>query len=106
MARTPLLATYPHGSRPVFTVVFSDAEGLSRTATACVFKLRSPAGVETVYTYGVDSSVTNTATNTFRFECPKLLLDGDWYCRAVATAGFDAPAEGRIYVERSAFTSP
>lgn len=101
-----ILERYPHGSRPVATAVFTDLAALNRTTAACIFKLRDPSGDETAYVFGTDSSVTNPATNTFRFEMPKLNEDGYWHVRAVASSGFDAPAEATFYVERSAFDSP
>lgn len=101
-----VLESYPHGSRPVATATFTDLAVLGRTTLACTFKLRDPSGDETSYVYGIDASVTNPSTNVFRFECPKLTVDGYWYVRAVASSGFDAPAETRFYVERSAFTTP
>lgn len=97
------LETYLHGTRPIVTATFTDAAGQGRTATDCLYSLKSPSGVTTTYDFGTDTNVTNPSTNVFACELPALNEDGDWYVNATATAGFDAPAEAKITISRSVF---
>jgi hypothetical protein len=97
--------TFDVGDKPVFTATFKNtAEALTDPSTV-IFIWRTPAGVETSYTYGVDSQVTKTSTGVYAFAAPTVAASGRHWCRAKGTAGLIAAAEYPIQARISAFTT-
>ena len=94
------------GDKPVFTATFKNTADALTSPSTVVFLWRTAAGVETSYTSGVDSEVSEASTGVFTFAAPTITTAGAHYCRAKGTAGLIAAAELGVGVRSSKFTTP
>jgi hypothetical protein len=97
--------TFDIGDKPVFTAKFYDTADTLTDPSAVVFRWRTPAGVETAYTYGTDSEVAKTATGIYTFTPPTIAAQGKHTVRAKGTAGLIAAAELAVAARASSFTT-
>lgn len=97
--------TYQIGKRVRSSVVFRDVAGAATDPSTVVFKVRTPSGSETTYTYGVDAAVVKDATGTYHVDVT-LTAAKRWSFRWNGTGALIAASETSIEVEPSAFVRP
>jgi hypothetical protein len=99
------MTLYQIGDQPRLTAQFVSDESGALDPTTVVCKIRTPAGVETAYTYGVDPEVVRDSAGAYHFDL--LLTEAlTWWHRWTGTGLLVAAGEQPIYVEPSAFASP
>jgi hypothetical protein len=98
--------TYPDSTKQI-TVDFRNSSGTLFDPTTVVFKLYSPGGVETTYTYGEDSECQKTATGQY-VAYATLDEPGRWFYQWVITSGspeVTSIAQGNVIVRNTPFYS-
>jgi hypothetical protein len=99
------------GDRTRFTATFRDLDSALFDGNVVLFKLKSPAGTETTYRYGVDAALTRVSLGVYRIEVP-WTLKGTWHRRWEVLTIIDDPtstlvaSEAAVQVHTSAFASP
>lgn len=78
------------------------SSGANVNPSAVMFKVRSPAGVVTTYTYGQDAALVRDATGVYHVDV-SADEPGDWAYRFWSTGTGQAAAEGRFGVRYSRF---
>ena len=98
--------TYQIGQQITWTGEFKNNAGTLADPDDVTFVWRTPAGVETSYTYGDDAQVTKTATGVYEFESPTVTVAGQHVCRVKSVDGFATATETAVSVRASKFTTP
>jgi hypothetical protein len=80
------------------------SSGTNVNPSAVMFKVRTPAGVVTTYTYGVDAALVRDATGVYHVDVSADTA-GDWLYRFWSTGTGQAAEEGRFRVQSSLFSS-
>lgn len=93
---------YDVGDRVRLTHTFTNADGANTDPTTIVFKFKTPAGVTTTYTYGVNAELTKVSTGVYRVFI-SLSAAGIWRYRIEGTGVLEAANEDAIHVNRSFF---
>ena len=102
----PTPATFDIGDQPIYSVTFTNTAGVVADPSTVVWLYRTPAGVETSYTYGASVSVTRVSTGVYEFTVPTITAAGSHAVRAKGTAGLVTAVEQEFRVRPSNFTSP
>lgn len=76
------------------------SSGANVNPAAVMFKAKSPAGVVTTYTYGVDAALVRDATGVYHVDVSATEA-GDWSYRFWSTGTGQAAAEGQFGVRFS-----
>lgn len=91
---------YIPGQVTRLSLAIADVDGAAQDPGALRLMVKSPAGVVTLYTYGVDASLVRAAAGSYRADVP-LAAAGQYRYRWEADAPFAGAAEGFIYVAPS-----
>ncbi len=90
--------SYIIGAVPKLAVIFRSESGLAVEPTTVKFKYKTPSGVITTLTYGVDTEIEkNPTTKEYSIELPADEA-GSWIYRWESTGNYQAAAEGRFIV--------
>jgi len=81
---------------------FTNAADVAVDPTAVTAKIKTPAGVVTTYTYGVDAQLVRSTAGTYYVDVSATAA-GDWYYRFASTGDGQAAGENKFYVKESAF---
>lgn len=92
--------TYTPGQVTRLTLAVDDLLGAPGDPGSLVLKVRSPYGVITVYTFGVDAEVVRDALGNYHADLP-LPDAGQWKYRWELATPNAGAAEGTITVHRS-----
>lgn len=96
------MTAYDVGDQVKLTATFTNASAVAADPTAVTVKTKTPAGVTTTYTYGVDNEVVKSATGIY-YILLTLATAGLWYVRFAGTGAIVAAAETSIDVMESNF---
>lgn len=102
------METLPFGARARLTVTFTNAiSDELADPTTVTLRLRSPASVETTYTFA-DGDIERESEGVYIFDNTfgEAGDSGGWLARWVAGGALVAAHEFRFRVEASAFTDP
>lgn len=106
------MSSFQIGQQLTFTAEFRAAPiapatvGTLTDPAEIVFRWRTPAGIETSYTYGTDSEVQRASTGIYTFTAPTIARRGNHFCRAVSTAGLIAATETLASAIATHFAQP
>lgn len=67
-----------------------------------VFKYKTPAGVTTTLTYGVDGGLVKQSIGVYYVDL-NLAASGEWYTRWEASGSYQGAQEGRLIASASNF---
>lgn len=81
---------------------FTNAAGAAVDPSVVTTKVKTPAGVVTTYTYGVDAQLVKLATGIYYVDV-SATTSGDWHYRFSSTGDGQAAGENKFYVKESAF---
>lgn len=93
---------YDIGDLVRVTGTLTDADGTATDPNTVAFKIKTPAGATTTYTYGVDAEVKKSATGIYYMDV-STTAEGNWYYRIYSTGTGQAAAEGTFIVKTSDF---
>jgi len=98
--------TYEPGNTVTVSVMFTTnaVPKVPVDPTTIVLRVTDPIGLETAYTYGVDSVIKNS-TGSYSFLIDAL-LSGIWSYRWEGDGVVDAASESRFLVKQSSFANP
>lgn len=99
------MADYNIGTAVRVTAAFTDVAGAPGDPTGVVFKVRTPAGIETEYVFGVDVAVVKTGVGAYYFDI-YLTTHGTYFYRWVGSGSIIKGFEGSLKVKRSYFEDP
>lgn len=94
---------YDVGDLVRLTGTFTDADGVATDPTAITIRIKTPARVETTYTYGVDAGVERDSTGVYHIDVD-ITQVGTWFYRWAGTGAVKAAQENVLTVRESAFT--
>jgi hypothetical protein len=80
-------------------------DGVLTDPTTVVVLVRTPAGVETTYTYGSSTELTKVSAGVYKLTLT-LNQPETWWFRAKGTGAAEANTEISQYVSPSHFTTP
>ena len=89
--------TYDLGDLVRITGTFKDEDGAVLDPTTVYFEYKTPAGVVTTLTYGIDGSVIRDSTGVYHCDLDAN-ASGEWYCRWYSTGTGQAAEEEVFYV--------
>ena len=95
--------TYDIGDTTTLTGSFANSDGEATDPTAIQLLIRTPAGVETEYTYSDD--ITRDAEGEYSMVY-ELTESGTYYYRWVGSGSIVCASEGFLKVRPSRFTNP
>lgn len=78
------------------------ASGSSVNPAAIMFKVKTPAGVVTTYTYGTDAALVRDATGVYHVDV-SVAEAGEYVYRFWSTGTGQAAAEGQFVVKATLF---
>ena len=81
---------------------FTNAADVAVDPAAITAKVKTPAGVITTYTYGVDAQLVRASTGIYYVDV-SATTTGDWHYRFASTGEGQAAGENKFYVKESAF---
>ena len=84
------------------TGTFTNSAGTVVDPTVVLFKVKSPAGTTTTYTYGTDVEVVRDSAGVYHVDVDGNAA-GQWYYRVYSTGTGQAAEEGRFSVDGSEF---
>jgi hypothetical protein len=95
---------YVGGSlRPTFTFAkLISGSWVATDPTTIKLKFKTPAGVVTTYTYGVDAQVVRSGTGVYYFDL-SFTTHGEWWYRAEGTGAVEEAFEKYLNVRNSQF---
>jgi hypothetical protein len=93
------------GSTVRSTAEFRTVDQVLTDPTTVKFKLRTPAGVESVKLYLTDAEVVKIATGRYRCDFP-VTARGDYHARWTGEGSLVVAGEEVVPVGRSEFTTP
>lgn len=93
---------YDNGDLVRCTGTWTDAAGTAQDPTAVLFKYKTPAGVTTMLTYGVDVALVKQATGIYYVDV-NANAAGVWKYRFYSTGTGQAAAEASFRVRLSEF---
>lgn len=96
------MSTYPKGNLIRISVSFTDTGGADVDPDAVVVQVRSPLGVVTTATHGVDAAVKKDSTGHYHLDVDAA-VPGPWRYRWYATGNGQAAMEDEFVVSESAF---
>lgn len=91
---------YDIGDLVSVTVEFRNTSAVLIDPTGVTFAVRSPAGVVTNYTYGVDAQLVKDAVGKYRVDVNATLV-GTWRYRWASTGTGQGAEEGQFVVRPS-----
>jgi hypothetical protein len=94
--------TYHEGQRVRLTVAFANFLGDAEDPTSVTIKIRTPAGVVSTYTHGVDPELIRDGIGLYWAEIDAE-TDGIWNYRWAGTGAVKAAVENRFLVTPSRF---
>ena len=97
-----MAATYDVGDLVRVTGTFTNAAGAAVDPTVVTFTFRTPAGVATTYTYGVDAQLVKSATGVYYVDI-NVTAPQYWYCRFVSTGSGQAAGPHVFWVRPNDF---
>jgi hypothetical protein len=113
--------SYIVGDEARFTASFVAASnGSAIDPTTVVFKVKTPLGIETEFTYGVDAELLRLATGSYALDVlftepslpaapgatPPQPFPRDWFVRFISDGNLVSAKEQRIKVRPSNFAAP
>jgi hypothetical protein len=87
------------------SVTFTDAIAKTPADANVEFKVKTPSGVETTYTYGVDANVVRDGVGQYHADV-FINESGTWYFRFVASGALRAAVERARDVRETHFADP
>lgn len=94
--------TYALGNLVRVSAAFTNSAGAAVDPAVVKCQVRTPAGVTTTYTYGVDAGLTRSATGAFYLDVDAN-AEGVWRYRWYSTGSGQAADEAAFEVLVSAF---
>lgn len=91
------MATYDYGDLVHCRGVFTTSAGVATDPTAVLFDYKTPAGVKTTLTYGVDASLVKSATGDYYVDV-NANAAGTWYYRFYSTGTGQSASEDSFCV--------
>jgi hypothetical protein len=91
------MSSYDRGDLIRITATFT-VGGVATDPTAVYLYLRAPDGTLTTLQYGVDASLTKTATGAYRYDY-SATARGDVYYRWAGTGAAQAAEQGTFFVQ-------
>lgn len=92
--------TYDIGDVVRCQATFTNSAGTALDPTGLTFKFKTPAGVVTTYTYGVDGQLLRTTTGVYYVDL-NVTIDGIWHYRFDGTGSGQGASENRFYARES-----
>ncbi len=93
---------YEKGDEVRCSGVFTNLSDVAIDPTAVLFEVKSPGGVTTSYTYGVDAELVKNSTGNYH-----VLVDGNevgrWFYRFHSTGNGQAADEGEFVIKTTQF---
>lgn len=93
---------YHVGDKVRCTGTFETAAGVDTDPSAVFGKVKTPSGVETIYTYGVDAALVKQATGIYYMDV-SCTESGTWHYKIYATGTGQAADENSFLVKDSFF---
>ena len=103
-----MLGKYDVGDQVITVHELFDRNGNAEDPVTLKMVTRSPAGVETVYTYGSSAEVVKTAVGVYEFTWPQFIAThvGVWSLRANATGPTTCSFEDTLEVRQTNYSTP
>jgi hypothetical protein len=96
------MTIYDVGDLVRCSATFTDQDDTAVDPTGIAFKVKTPAGVTTTYTYGTDAALVRDSTGNYHVDV-SMTAAGLWPYRWASTGTGQAAAEGQLLVEASRF---
>lgn len=87
------MGAYPLGTAVTITETFT-VLGVPRDPTTVVYTVQGPDGIDAVYTFGVDTEVTNPDVGVYVLELPPPTTPGQYFYGIVGTGAVEAAGSG------------
>lgn len=96
------MKTYDNGDLVRCSAAFTNSDGEAVDPTAVIFKVKTPAGTETTYTYGTDAELVRDSAGNYHIDVDAN-ESGIWIYRCYSTGTGQAADEEHFSVRITEF---